>query len=270
MLESWSNPGYLKRAWCMFELYTAIRMNEIEVDIILTPSQREECKKKIQMEGFQVIDRALERVRAEDATATEQADLEAIRTLIMRYQGGYPALNRAVQVRLRTWFQTIAGIRFGKQSSTINKLRTPRGSRPKSLITSETKRLGRLPRSLAKSPPSSPPIVENCAIELPDEQNLPETSDSVQSHTSRRRSDTLRIEDLEIRGFESPNTSPAISPKTIIQQGFAIPMEKDNSKSELTEEFEYLNVDGLYNNAFNRLNSVEQLEEEVTFLELDI
>ena len=38
MLEPWYDPGYVKRAWCRFELYTAIWMyREVEVDIILSP-----------------------------------------------------------------------------------------------------------------------------------------------------------------------------------------------------------------------------------------
>eukprot|EP00040_Diaphanoeca_grandis_P036065 m.228619 g.228619 ORF g.228619 m.228619 type:complete len:1687 (+) comp33543_c0_seq1:183-5243(+) len=112
MLEQWDNPGYIKRAWCLFELYTAIRMQDIEVDIILTPQQRELCSKSIHTNGFKVIDNALEQIKSENATATHKEDLEAIRALILRFQGGFMALNNAVQVRLRSWFQRIAGIRF--------------------------------------------------------------------------------------------------------------------------------------------------------------
>eukprot|EP00040_Diaphanoeca_grandis_P027124 m.153705 g.153705 ORF g.153705 m.153705 type:complete len:2258 (+) comp30843_c0_seq3:182-6955(+) len=114
MLEQWDDPGYVKRAWCLFELYTAIRMKSIQVDIILTPSQRKACAQAIRNQGFKVIDNALNKVKSENAIATEPADLKAIRELILRYQGGFVALNDAVRVRLRTWFQTIAGIRFAK------------------------------------------------------------------------------------------------------------------------------------------------------------
>jgi len=115
MLEDWQNPGYVKRAWCLFELYTAIRMNLIEVDIILTKAQRQACANTVNSEGFQAVDKALSKVKAEEATATEIADLKAIQALIKRYHGGYAALNEAVKVQMRAWFQKITGIRFARK-----------------------------------------------------------------------------------------------------------------------------------------------------------
>ena len=77
---------------------------------ILTPAQREACMTVIKVEGFPAIDNALSQVKSEEATASVEADLKAIQALITRYQGGYNALNEAVKVRLRSWFQNIAGI----------------------------------------------------------------------------------------------------------------------------------------------------------------
>lgn len=40
MLEPWHKPQYLGRAWCLFELYTAIRSSStVSIDIILTERQ---------------------------------------------------------------------------------------------------------------------------------------------------------------------------------------------------------------------------------------
>eukprot|EP00040_Diaphanoeca_grandis_P029880 m.175857 g.175857 ORF g.175857 m.175857 type:complete len:1282 (+) comp31832_c1_seq5:147-3992(+) len=117
MMEDWQNPGYVKRAWCLFELYTALRMKSIQVEIILTPSQRKFCADAIKNNGFRVIDQALDQVKSENATATEKADFEAIKSLIEGYQGGYTALNEAVKVRLRSWFHKITGIRFARTSA---------------------------------------------------------------------------------------------------------------------------------------------------------
>ena len=64
----------------------------------------------IKVEGFPAIDDALAHVKSEEATASVAADLTAIKALIESYQGGYDALNEAVKVRLRSWFQNIAGI----------------------------------------------------------------------------------------------------------------------------------------------------------------
>merc|ERR1712166_1105639 len=137
MLEDWRNPGYVKRAWCLFELYTAIRMKSVKVDIILTPAQREACMTIIKVEGFPAIDNALSQVKSEEATASVEADLKAIQALIESYQGGYTALNEAVKVRLRSWFQNIAGIRFLRSTSIVTSPRTKparRGSAAVSLL----------------------------------------------------------------------------------------------------------------------------------------
>ena len=64
----------------------------------------------IRVEGFPAIDSALSQVKSEEATASVEADLKAIQAIITSYQGGYAALNEAVKVRLRVWFQNIAGI----------------------------------------------------------------------------------------------------------------------------------------------------------------
>ena len=64
----------------------------------------------IKVEGFPAIDDALAHVKSEEATASVAADLTSIKAQIESYQGGYDALNEAVKVRLRSWFQNIAGI----------------------------------------------------------------------------------------------------------------------------------------------------------------
>jgi hypothetical protein len=40
MLEPWRNPSYLTRAWCLFELYTAIgERDNVIIDVILTEAE---------------------------------------------------------------------------------------------------------------------------------------------------------------------------------------------------------------------------------------
>ena len=59
-----------------------------------------------------MLDAALKQVKSEEATANDTEHVDVIRELILRYQGGFAALNDAVQVRLQSWFQTVAGISF--------------------------------------------------------------------------------------------------------------------------------------------------------------
>ena len=59
-----------------------------------------------------MLDAALKQVKSEEATAHDIEHVTVIRELILRYQGGFAALDDAVQVRLQSWFQTVAGISF--------------------------------------------------------------------------------------------------------------------------------------------------------------
>ena len=66
MLEPWDDPGYVQRAWCLFELYTSIRSN-VEIDIILSPRQAQSFRDRINQDGTDAhaIDGALQHVRSE-------------------------------------------------------------------------------------------------------------------------------------------------------------------------------------------------------------
>ena len=107
MLHPWDDPLYTNRAWCLFELYTAIQNRKsVDVDIIITPSQRQTFQAAISAGGYSKIDAALAGIKAEDATATMTEDLEAIKLLIQRTPGGFPTLNQTVQKHLREWFES--------------------------------------------------------------------------------------------------------------------------------------------------------------------
>ena len=80
---------------------------------ILTPAQSKACSAAVKDEGFEAIDNALAQVKSEEATASVEADLKAIQALITQSHGGYTALNEAVKVRLRSWFQDITGAIWG-------------------------------------------------------------------------------------------------------------------------------------------------------------
>ena len=50
MLEPWDSPGYVKRAWCLFELYTAVT-KRLKVEIILSASETARFRQAIQTPG---------------------------------------------------------------------------------------------------------------------------------------------------------------------------------------------------------------------------
>jgi hypothetical protein len=134
MLHPWDDPVYTNRAWCLFELYTAIQNRKsVDVDIIITPSQREAFLATISSGGYSEIDAALASIKAEDATATMAEDLEAIKTLVKRMPGGFPTLNETVQKHLRQWFESQGAVQSSGRltalgASALNPGTTSRGS----------------------------------------------------------------------------------------------------------------------------------------------
>jgi len=112
MLEPWRDPEYLTRAWCLFELYTAIgKRDVVDIDIILTESENKNFLSAMASEGYGCIDEALAGIRSEEATATLEADLHAIRALVQSKPGGFSQLNTVVKAHLSRWFESKGAVR---------------------------------------------------------------------------------------------------------------------------------------------------------------
>jgi len=105
MLEPWNDPTYLTRAWCLFELYTAINEQErVEINIILTEEQHASFVAAMSSAGYSAIDAALHHIQSANATASRPADLAAIRSLIESKPGGFAQLDATVKQHLESWF----------------------------------------------------------------------------------------------------------------------------------------------------------------------
>jgi hypothetical protein len=77
----------------LFELFTAVRNRRtVEIDIILPPSQRAAFASTMASGNYAALEAVLDGIRAEDSTATEPADLAAIR--------GYVPYAYAVKVSI--------------------------------------------------------------------------------------------------------------------------------------------------------------------------
>jgi hypothetical protein len=52
MLEPWRNPVYVTRAWCLYELYTALTEGKrIEIEVILTDEEDQSFLDAMTAEG---------------------------------------------------------------------------------------------------------------------------------------------------------------------------------------------------------------------------
>ena len=97
LMLPWDEPLYLTRAWCLFELYTAISFEgACTITAIFTPEQEALFKEAVSSGGYAKIDLALDKIRSERATATIKADEDAIKqTIEETLLGGYQVRSQA-------------------------------------------------------------------------------------------------------------------------------------------------------------------------------
>ena len=120
MLDTWDKPGYVKRVWCLFELYTAIKNKEaVDIDVVLSPQQAQSFRDRINRDGTdaRAIDGALKDIKSEQAEATVHADLVAIQALIQKTAGGHATINAEVRGYLRRWFVSQGGINPARRNT---------------------------------------------------------------------------------------------------------------------------------------------------------
>eukprot|EP00038_Savillea_parva_P006120 m.161761 g.161761 ORF g.161761 m.161761 type:complete len:2425 (-) comp12114_c0_seq1:110-7384(-) len=110
MLDPWQQPIYMTRAWCLFELYTAIQ-KQIKITIILTAAQEALFLNAMATEGYSAMDEALAMIRSEEATATREADLIAIRGYVKSVPGGFERLNFKIKHHLQEWCASNGAVR---------------------------------------------------------------------------------------------------------------------------------------------------------------
>ena len=89
------------------------KRDHVEIDIILSPRQAKAFRDRINKDGSdaRAIDGALENVKSEEAEASVQADLKAIRALIGNTSGSFGTINATVKQFLRRWFVSQGGVK---------------------------------------------------------------------------------------------------------------------------------------------------------------
>lgn len=82
LLDSWENPQYLTRIWCIFEVLTAARL-EIDMKMIMPPNEVARLLSEIDKEnGLQRARENIAEINVEDAQATNPQDAEKVRQRI--------------------------------------------------------------------------------------------------------------------------------------------------------------------------------------------
>eukprot|EP00035_Acanthoeca_spectabilis_P002074 m.84901 g.84901 ORF g.84901 m.84901 type:complete len:147 (+) comp11334_c0_seq1:309-749(+) len=90
-------------------------------------------------EGYKCIDAALANVKSAQATATEEADLLAIRALVQSTPGGFDSLDSAVRSHLHRWFEDNGAVKSARRLASARSLTEMRtfGDSSSSLGSSE-------------------------------------------------------------------------------------------------------------------------------------
>lgn len=106
LMSRWDDPVYVTRAWCLFELFIAIRnQRDVDIEVILPSSEKRAFAARMASGNCAALELVLDAIRAEGADASQSADLEAIRGFVTEIPGGFPALNETVRGHLRRWFE---------------------------------------------------------------------------------------------------------------------------------------------------------------------
>lgn len=103
LLDSWRQPRYLTRVWCVFEQFTAVKL-DIPVKIILPKGEAQSFKNEVTTGGgLTSVRAALGDVDVSTATAFLPADEEKVKDKIRSQFGGFGVVNKAVMGSMAKW-----------------------------------------------------------------------------------------------------------------------------------------------------------------------
>jgi hypothetical protein len=104
MLDSWDEPVYLTRLWCIYEQFSAVRM-QAPMTVIMPRGPRATLLREINKgeEGIKLILTKLCAIDVENAKASMQQDEYNIKRTIVNSDGGFGRVNMSVKTSLATW-----------------------------------------------------------------------------------------------------------------------------------------------------------------------
>ncbi len=106
MIDRWNEPVYVTRIWCMFEQFTAIKL-EVPVAMIMSPDETLSFNSKI-LEGgdaVQEVAASLTNIDVENCKASVPADLAKVKQRI-KTTVGFEKLNSVVKKNIAEWCGT--------------------------------------------------------------------------------------------------------------------------------------------------------------------
>lgn len=106
LMEPWRAPKYCRRAWCVFELHTALQAGEL--DIVMPPCEAQGFAQAVyDGDGLQEQWRTLSDTKLQQAQAAVNVDKENIFRMVEQ-SCGFSQLNSSVVLELQRWFAGVA------------------------------------------------------------------------------------------------------------------------------------------------------------------
>ena len=103
VISPWNNPIPLRRAWCLWEIFTSIKLGKkVQFRVCLPSSERAALKAGI-AESFGSILDALLSIDARKAEAKVESELVMIKAAVEK-EVGFDNLNNVVKDQLRKWY----------------------------------------------------------------------------------------------------------------------------------------------------------------------
>lgn len=103
VFSQWDRPTYVSRVWCVYELYVATTTGGVEFDIVLPSEQEAKFFTCLSDAGAGPLWDTLKGLKVEDAQASVEDDRRRILEIVAK-NPGFDELNRAVRMRIQTWF----------------------------------------------------------------------------------------------------------------------------------------------------------------------
>jgi len=101
LLNSYAEPTYITRAWCIFECYVAVTTG-IPITVIL-PATAEASFQQVVGSRLHEVRDTFRQLDAQRAVASYQADEDTIKDIIRNSDGGFEAINGVVKGQLLQW-----------------------------------------------------------------------------------------------------------------------------------------------------------------------
>lgn len=123
MMAPWQKPLYLSRIWCVFELYTAARLPDCKLSILMPPQEKEGLKRTLFESEEEIVDEidegikplfeALSNTNVQEAQASIESDKVSILKTIEQNEGCV-TINQKVNNLLRDWVFSVVSS-FGEE-----------------------------------------------------------------------------------------------------------------------------------------------------------